>query len=170
MTPDPVPPLCPALTEIVTTDGPDLAATAVTTLTSSVSFTVMVWGLLAVLSWLSPLVMAQAETAAPAPPPIRAPTRAPTAIGVALDFFFTGVGCANAAGTGCCGAVAAGSAGTVGSAGATGAASAAGSAGATGAASAAGSETDAAADSVGVVTAGWASFGVSSWGFLGASD
>ena len=76
MTPDPVPPApAPSETEIVTTEGPADAATAVIVVTFAASFTVMLVGVEFDADdppWLE--LITAATTPAPETPPTRAPT------------------------------------------------------------------------------------------------
>ena len=76
ITPEPVPWALEPATEIVTTEGDASAATAVMTVASAASLTVIVAGLafpaVAMLSWLP--VTAQTATPAPDTPPTSAPT------------------------------------------------------------------------------------------------
>src|SRR3954470_4139862 len=79
-TPEPVPPSSLAVTSIVTTDGPALAATAVVLLTLSLLLMVTVCGPETTVP-CEPLLALTAQAATPAPdaPPSTAPTtRAPT--------------------------------------------------------------------------------------------
>src|SRR5689334_15931399 len=90
MTPEPVPPSWPALTLIVTTDGPAFFAIAVTALTSPVSLIVMVCGEPElVVAPLEPLWFMSTDTPAADPPPTSAPATSAMTTGTARERFLS---------------------------------------------------------------------------------